>query len=107
MKKRKITLTVEDDGRQFQAFKGRELIAFTRDGYLYIKTESCNLCGECCMDEPNTAYGIDDEGKCNKLVRFGDTWECSAGNAAPFNCLGDPNEGDYPNCSIKYSKVKV
>ena len=102
-----MEIDIPDDPRQFQAFKGRELIAFIKDGYLYQKIESCNLCGECCMDEPNTVYGIDSEGKCNKLVQYGDTWECGAGSSAPFHCLGDPNEGDYPICSIRYKKIKV
>jgi len=103
----KITIDIPEDGRQFQAFAGRELIAFTRDGYLYHKVASCSLCGECCMDEPRTVYGFDDEGKCNKLVRYGDTWECAAGAEAPFNCLGDPKLEDYPSCSIRYKKTKV
>jgi len=103
----RITLVLEDDGRQFQAFKGRELIAFIRDGYLYRKTESCNLCGECCMDEPGTMYGVNDEGRCNMLVQYGDTWECAAGAEAPFHCLGDPLLEDYPTCSIRYKKTKV
>ena len=102
-----IPLDIPDDPRQFQAFKGRELIAFIKDGYLYKKTESCSLCGECCMDNPGTVYGVDSEGKCNKLVQYGDTWECSAGSSAPFNCLSDPKEGDYPICSIRYTKIKV
>ena len=103
----KLTIDIPEDGRQFQAFAGRELIAFTKGGYLYLKTQSCNYCGECCHDFPGTIYGNDSEGRCNKLVQYGDTWEYSAGNSAPFNCLGDPIEGDYPNCSIKYKKIKV
>lgn len=101
----KITLDIPDDGRAFKAYLGRELIAFIEGDYLVVKTESCNYCGECCMDEPETVYGVDDEGKCNKLVRFGDVWECAAGTRVPWNCLDDPV--DVPCCSIRYKKVRI
>lgn len=102
----KKMIDIPEDGRRFTAYAGRELIAFTdADGdFLYVKTESCNYCGECCMDSPGTVYGDDDEGKCNKLKRFGDTWECTAGAEAPWNCLDDPNREEYPMCSIRYKK---
>ena len=86
---------------------GRELVARKHpdDDFWLVKTQSCNYCGECCMDHPPTPYGVDDEGKCNKLVKFGDKWECAAGASAPWNCLNDPE--DIECCSIRYKKVKA
>jgi hypothetical protein len=103
----KITIDIPEDGRQFQAFSGRELIAFVKgDGdTLYIKTTSCNYCGECCMESPSTIYGDDEEGKCKALVRTGDIWECGVGIEVPFRCLGDPKDVDC--CSITYREVKL
>ena len=104
----KKTIDVPDDPRQFMVLKGQELIAYIKDGYLYEKIVSCSLCGSCCLDSPNISHiGDDDEGKCNALVRYGDTWECGAGMEKPWRCLGDPNEGEYPDCSIRYKKTKV
>ena len=100
-----ITLDIPDDGRKFRALLGRELIAFTDGDDLVVKTQSCNLCGECCMDSPNTVYGYDDEGKCNKLVKFGDTWECTAGVEVPWFCLDDPKDVDC--CSIRYRRERI
>ena len=100
-------IDIPEDGRKFRAYAGRDLIAFTEGDFLYVKTESCNYCGECCMDNPNTVYGDDDEGKCNKLVKFGDTWECSAATEVPWNCMNDPDLSLYPTCSIKYRKRKL
>lgn len=104
----KITLNVPDDGRKIRVLAGRELVAFTDEtepGILFVKIQSCNLCGECCMDEPSTIYGVDDEGKCNMLVKFGDTWECGAGVQVPYSCIDDPTRIEC--CSIKYNKVRI
>lgn len=105
MKTYTITLELPDDGRQFKAFKGRELVAREDGDTLLIKTVSCNYCGECCMNSPNTPFGNDDEGKCNKLVRNGPgKWECSA-LKVPFDCLDDPFDVDI--CCIKYESVRI
>jgi len=105
----KIILDIPDkfSNRRLILLAGVELVAKkepTSDFWL-LKETSCNLCGECCMDEPGTVFGNDDEGKCNKLVKYGDTWECSAGVDKPYNCLDDPGINDYPSCSITYKKV--
>lgn len=68
-----------------------------------IKTERCNLCGQCCMTlKPNsptqTPYGVDDEGKCKGLVLDHGLWYCKAGSLRPYACLRDPI--DEPGCSI-------
>lgn len=101
----KLSIDVPDDDRKLRVYKGRELIAFSEGDTLFLKTRSCNLCGECCMSSPNTIYGNDDEGKCNKLKKHGDTWECTAGVAVPWNCLDDPK--DVPSCSIRYKIIKL
>ena len=98
-----ITLDIPDDGRKFRALLGRELIAFVEDDILYIKTQSCNFCGECCMDNPGV--DDDDEGRCRNLVKSGDKWECSMGVDVPWRCLDDPK--GYDCCSIMYKKVTV
>ncbi len=104
-----LTIKIHDRfiGRRLILLAGTELIAKKEptDEFWQVKESSCNLCGECCMDEPNTVYGNDDEGKCNKLVQYGNTWECTAGVNKPYNCLDDPSPKDYP-CSITYKKVK-
>lgn len=56
------------------------------------------------MDAPSTIFGNDDEGKCKALVKYGDTWECSAGMDKPYCCLGDPD--GIEACSITYDLVK-
>jgi hypothetical protein len=93
--------------RAIKILAGRELVAqkLPWDKYWMVKVVGCNLCGECCMDNPNTCYGVNDEGKCNALVQFGDTWECSAGDRVPYNCLDDPVDIDI--CSIRHKWVKV
>ena len=98
----KKMIDIPEDGRKFRAYAGRELIAFTEGDFLYVKTESCNYCGECCMHEPSTVYGNDAEGKCNMLSKNGDQWECTAGSEAPWRCLDDPIKIDC--CSIRYKK---
>lgn len=101
----KVTLDIPDDGRRFTAFYGRELIAFTKEDILYRKTVNCNRCGECCMNEPSTVFGNDDEGKCNKLVKYGDVWECAAGNQVPFDCVQyDPDE---LYCCIEHTEERL
>lgn len=97
------------DGK-LMILSGRRLIAFKNpdEDFWYVKTEHCNYCGECCMDDPRTCYGVDDEKKCNMLEKHGGgTWECGARDRVPYNCLDDPKLEDYPNCSIRYKKVKA
>lgn len=93
--------------RVIMIMAGVELVAFKypHEDEWSVKTVSCNLCGECCMDEPNSPYGNDDEGKCNKLVQYGDTWECGALHERPWTCLGDPINN--PFCCIEYKKIKT
>jgi len=93
--------------RRIFIMAGTELAAFKHpnEDFWRIKETSCNLCGECCMDYPNSPYGNDDEGKCNKLVRYGDTWECGALDKRPWNCLGDPVNN--PHCCITHRKEKA
>ena len=86
---------------------GTELVAFKHptDKQWSVKVDSCNRCGECCMDNPPTPFGWDAEGKCTKLVKSGDTWECGAGSNRPYNCLYDPV--GVASCSITYKLVKA
>ena len=105
----KIEIEIDDRfaERRILILSGTELVASKNswDDFWEIKEESCNLCGECCMNEPGTFFGNDDEGKCNKLVQYGDTWECTAGDERPWRCLDDPK--DIPSCSIRHKVVKV
>ena len=100
----KITINIPDrfNSRRFILLAGTELVAAKEpeSSTWMVKKTSCNLCGDCCMHEPVTVYGVDDEGKCNALKKYGDTWECAAGVEKPFNCLADPRDIDC--CSIRY-----
>ena len=105
----KIEIEIDDKyaERKILILAGVELVAFKNpgDNFIYVKTTSCNKCGECCMDEPITHFGNDDEGKCNMLVQNGPEWECGAGDKRPWCCLDDPK--GYPTCSIKHKIVWV
>ena len=92
--------------RAIRVMAGRELIAekMPGDDHWKVKETSCNFCGMCCHDFPGTVYGNDSEGRCNKLQKNGDKWECAAGVQVPWTCLGDPTGIDC--CSITYRLVK-
>ena len=87
---------------------GRQLIATTDpwDKVWRVKTVRCNFCGECCMDiaKESWSQGIDDEGKCAKLIKDGLRWVCSAGYDTPIRCIPDPLLVNTPTCCIKYEE---
>lgn len=76
-----------------------------------VKDARCNRCGECCLDNPNTPFGVDDEGKCVKLYKDEDRGEywCMAKSQRPYNCCLDPTEQEMKNldCCITYKRVKA
>lgn len=91
--------------REITVLAGNELLVHRLPGApIKIKSVRCNLCGSCCMDYPNSLFGVDDEGKCLKLKKFGDMWECTAGHFRPYNCLQDPLSD--PDCCIEYEVIE-
>lgn len=87
---------------------GLELLVHKMPGQpAEIKRVRCNYCGACCMDYPMTDYGIDDEGKCEKLEKEGDKWICRAGVKKPFNCLQDPLKSNDPDCVIEHDLINI
>lgn len=109
----KIEIEIPDwvTERRLLILAGTELVAKKEpwDDFWEVKNDRCNLCGACCMTfKPNsnqTPYGVDEEGKCKALVKYGDTWECSAGTKRPYECLFDPK--DEPDCCITTERVKA
>ena len=93
--------------RRILIIAGCELAAMKlpHEDFWKIKQQRCDLCGECCLDNPPTPYGVDDEGKCNKLRKDGNQWICLAGSGRTVACLKDPPES-YEACRITYQKVK-
>jgi len=88
----------------------KELIAtkVPWEDFWLVKTTRCNYCGECCMDiGENWLWPPDDEGKCIKLVKNGDKWECSAGHDTPVRCIPDPLKTNSPTCCITYEEQKA
>ena len=74
----------------------QELLAFKEPRQPWsVRKTRCVHCGEGCLNvDPNyLSFGVDGEGKCNKLIQDGDLWLCDAGHEKPFCCLG-------PGCSI-------
>ena len=106
----KIELEIDDrfGESRLLILAGVELVASKNpwDSFWKVKTVSCNRCGECCMGNPSTIYGDDEEGNCKALIKQSDgTWECGAGQNRPWRCLDDPR--DIPCCSIRHKVVKV
>jgi hypothetical protein len=103
---KKIEIWIPTDGPRTTILFGRELRYFTKDNFLYEKIVSCNLCGECCMDNPPTPYGHTEDGWCTKLEKMGDEYECTAGSMVPWNCVNqDPPPFD--KCCIRYKKREL
>jgi hypothetical protein len=94
-----------DENQTLTLLCGQELIAFKHPNEEWkIKKIRCNQCGECCMNIPdNFLYGTNGEGKCNKLVKEGDKWLCTAGKDKPFCCLQDPANIEEIGCCIRYN----
>jgi hypothetical protein len=86
---------------------GTECVAqkLPQDDFWQVKKIRCNRCGECCLDSPPTPYGLDDEGKCVKLIREGEEWICTAGMGKALRCVLDPNIVGYEACCITHKKV--
>ncbi len=96
-----------DEKEPFMLLNGKQLV-FEKKPHkkARIKIETCNHCGECCLDFPAVPFGTDDEGKCNRLKKEGDRWMCTAGSNTPKKCLSDPDPRSMKElgCSIKYIK---
>lgn len=107
----KIELEVPDwvVNRRILILAGGECVAqkMPDDDHWNVKVDRCNHCGECCLDSPPTPYGLDDEGKCVKLVLERGVWECTAGLDKPLRCVLDPNLIEYGPCNITHRKVKA
>ena len=105
----KIEVEIPDwsEGRRILIVAGSELAAvkLPHEDFWKVKERRCNRCGECCLDSPPTPYGIDDEGKCNKLIKDDDEWLCTAGMGRTLRCLLDPNLVGYEACRITHKKV--
>ena len=104
----KIEIDLPDwvEERRLVILAGIECVASKEpsENYWKIKETRCNQCGMCCFDYPPTPYGVDGEGKCNKLRFDHGKWECLARTEKPYNCLLDPIEDDI-GCCITYKKV--
>jgi len=105
----KIELEIPDwatEGR-LMILSGTECVATkeSKEDHWLVKETRCNLCGECCLDSPNTPYGLDDEGRCVKLVFDREKWWCMAKAHRPYNCLADPIDKNL-ECCITHKKVK-
>lgn len=107
----RITLEVPDwvATSRILIIAGTELVAqkSPQDDFWLIKENRCARCAQCCLDNPPTPYGTDDEGRCLKLVHDHGVWECTAGMAKPLRCVQDPNIVDYEVCSITHRAVKA
>lgn len=68
----------------------QELVAYKMPGKeVKVKKVRCDNCGECCLSVPegHFSWGVDEEGKCNKVKKQGEKWICGlSGNEKPFNC---------------------
>lgn len=109
----KIKLEIPDwavNGR-LVILSGTELVASKEPeaNHWLVKDVRCNLCGECCLDSPNTPFGLDNEGKCVKLVFDREKYWCMAKSHRPYNCCIDPIEAEKENlgCCITYKKIKA
>lgn len=112
---KEITIKIPDwvdPKTQITVLAGVELIARMpngKNGVLQHKIKRCNYCGLCCMEAAGDypPFGTVDGERCEKLKwSEGDQgYVCTAGLAKPYCCLLDPNENEYPDCSIKYDKT--
>lgn len=94
--------------QQIMVLAGMELLVYYVPGdKIQIKKVRCNFCGDCCLDYPDTPYGVDDEGKCNKLEFDGDKWICLARFHKPYNCLHDPLKENVPDCNIEHDPIDI
>lgn len=105
----KITIELPDWVSKHETLtllSGQELVAFKTPREKWkIKTIRCDKCGICCFDMPpdHTPFGIDDEGKCKKLIKQENgEWHCTAKHMKPFSCLSDPGNIEDLGCSIRY-----
>jgi len=92
----KGTITIHND---------MELVAYQIPGKrMKVKKTRCTNCGECCLNVPDGhfSWGIDEEGKCDRLEKQGDKWVCTAGREKPFNCCTVVSE---ENCDIEWEEL--
>ena len=106
----KIELELPDwvETQRISILAGKELVASkVPDSKWKIKTERCNHCGECCLDagDRRLPWGLDDEGKCNALIKEGNKWLCGAGLYMPYICLHDPSKKNFPSCNIEHKEI--
>lgn len=94
---------------------GKELVAFKKKGdkFLHVKTDVCNMCGECCKNLSKNFVMPTTDGVCNYLVEDDGAYKCSRlmlDGARPHVCdIFDPvlGSGDESFCSIRYKKVEI
>jgi hypothetical protein len=71
-----------------------------------VKTDSCSMCGKCCMDlPPHHPMGLTEEGHCVHLEKENDTtYICGMRIHRPLGCcLADPTWRD--DCSVRYEVI--
>ena len=82
-----------------------ELVALRReDGKWYVKTNRCNMCGDCCK---NLGEGFPYRGEDKTCIYLKDN-KCSMGLHKPFSCIMDFH--DTPslkpkNCTEDFKEV--
>lgn len=86
---------------------GMELVAYKNpnQNFFKIKETKCNLCGKCCMNNPQTPFGNYENGWCKKLKKINNKYECIAGTNKPYKCLKDPINLEV--CCITYKKIDI
>lgn len=97
------------DERHLYFFAGQECFAYRLypENILYLKTERCSVCGNCCRGQNPILPNIGPSGSCIYLGAAGVDNECGLNvGDKPFRCCIDVHKPKTPGCTIEHKVVK-